>query len=127
MDILKVVLIAIIVSILALFLKSVRSEYSILVVIIGSVILIVYILNSLSGIFSFFSKIIDRTGIDKDLFMVVFKIIGVGYLVEFSASVCADSGNSSIANKVLLAGKILIFILSMPIITNLFEIVVELI
>ena len=30
------------------------------------------------------------------------KIIGVGYLVEFSAGVCSDTGNSSIADKVIL-------------------------
>ena len=68
----------------------------------------------------------EKTGIDQDLFVILLKIIGVGYLVEFSAGICSDSGNTSIANKVVLAGKILIFLLSMPIIKNLFEMVMDL-
>ena len=55
------------------------------------------------------------------------KIIGLGYLIEFSANVCRDSGNNSIADKVVLAGKIMIFVISMPIISNLFEMILELI
>ena len=55
------------------------------------------------------------------------KIIGIGYLVEFSANVCRDSGNSSIADKVIIAGKMMIFIISLPIITNLFDLVLDLV
>ena len=59
------------------------------------------------------------------MFSTLLKIVGVGYLIEFSASVCIDSGNSSIADKVVLAGKILIFSMSLPIINNLFNLVME--
>lgn len=80
----------------------------------------------MTDIFAFFGGVVTKTGIDKDLFSLLLKIIGIGYLVEFSAGVCMDSGNSSIANKVLVAGKVLIFLLSMPIIQNLFETVLSL-
>ncbi len=126
MELYKVILLGVIISILAVFLKSIKAEYSLLCVIVGSVILLFYILNSLTEVFSFFGGVVDKTGIDKNLFSLLLKIIGIGYLVEFSAGVCADSGNSSIANKVLVAGKILIFLLSLPIIQNLFETVLKL-
>ena len=61
------------------------------------------------------------------MFKTLLKIIGVGYLVEFSAGVCIDSGNSSIADKIVLAGKVLIFSLSIPIISNLFNMIMDLI
>lgn len=127
MELLKVVLLGIIISIMAVFLKSIKSEYSVLCVIVGSIILIVYIINALTDVFAFFGTVVDKTGVDKDLFGVLLKIIGVGYLVEFSAGICADTGNSSIASKVQIAGKILIFLLSLPIIKNLFEMVLGLI
>ncbi len=127
MELLKVILLGIVVSIMAVFLKSIKSEYSVLCVIVGSIILIVYIINALTDVFSFFGTVVEKTGVDKDLFGVLLKIIGVGYLVEFSAGICADTGNSSIASKVQIAGKILIFLLSLPIIKNLFEMVLGLI
>lgn len=127
MELLKVVILGVVISILSVFLKSIKSEYAYLCIIVGSILLILYMVNALTDIFSFFNLVVDKTGIDKDLFTVLLKIIGVGYLVEFSAGICNDSGNVSIGNKVLIAGKILIFLLSMPIVKNLFEMILGLI
>lgn len=127
MELLKVLILGIILSIITVLLKQIKPEYSLICIIVGSIILIAYILSGITTIFDYFSKIVDKTGIDETLFTTLLKIIGVGYLIEFSAGVCIDSGNSSIADKIVLAGKILIFTLSMPIITNLFNLVLELI
>jgi stage III sporulation protein AD len=126
LELLKVVILGVIISILSVLLKQVKPEYSVVTIIVGSLILIFYILNSFQGLFTNFATLIDKTGIDRELFVTMLKIIGVGYLVEFSASICNDSGNSAIANKVVLAGKILIFALSMPIISTLFNFVMDL-
>ena len=127
MDLIKVLILGIVVSILAVLLKSVKQEYSLLCVIVGSVIIILYILNSILDIIDFFMNIVSKTGIDSQLFTILLKIVGMGYLVEFSAGICRDSGNSSVADKVVLAGKIIIFLMIMPIISNLFEVIMDLI
>ena len=127
MELIKVLILGIIVSILALFLKQIKSEYSLLCIIVGSVIILIYIFRYLTQVFDFFQEVINKTGISYDLFISMLKIIGIGYLVEFSANVCRDSGNTSIADKVVLAGKIMIFVISLPIITNLFDMILELI
>jgi len=127
LEIVKILVIGIVVSILSVLLKQIKPEYSLICVLIGSGILIIYIINSFQGILEFFARIVDKTGIDKSMFTTMLKIIGVGYLIEFAASVCNDSGNSSIADKIILAGKLIIFTLSLPIITNLFDLVMELI
>lgn len=127
MDLIKVLILGIIVSILAMFLKEFKPEYSLFCVIIGSVLILIYVLNSLVGVFDFFENVVNKTGIDYDLFLSMLKIIGLGYLVEFSANVCRDSGNASISDKVILAGKIMVFAISLPIISNLFGMILDLI
>ena len=127
MELIKVLIIGIVVSVIAMFLKSIKPEYSLLCVIVGSIIIILCMLNSLTTVFSFFENVIEKTGISYDLFLTMLKIIGIGYLVEFSANVCRDSGNASIADKVILAGKLMIFIISLPIINNLFNMVLDLV
>lgn len=126
MELIKVLIIGIIISIITVLLKQIKPEYSLICIIVGSIVLIVYILSGVTQIFGYFSQIVDKTGIDQNLFTTLLKIIGIGYLVEFSAGVCVDSGNNSIADKIVLAGKILIFSVSMPIITSLFNLVLEL-
>ena len=125
MELIKVLILGIIVSLLALFLKQIKPEYSLLCVIVGSVIILIYICNSILGVFDFFMNVVNKTGISQELLVIMIKIIGLGYLVEFSANVCRDSGNSSIADKVVLAGKLMIFVISLPIISNLFDMVLE--
>ena len=127
MELFKILILGIIISILAMFLKQIKPEYAFLTIIVGSIIILVYILNYITDIFVFFQEILDKTGINYSLFMTMLKIIGLGYLVEFSASVCRDSGNNSIADKVVLGGKLMIFIVSLPIISNLFNMILDLI
>lgn len=127
MEIIKVLVLAIIVSILSVLLKQIKPEYSLMCILVGSAILIFYILSSFQNIFEFFAQIVDKTGIDNGLFNTMLKIIGVGYLIEFTSSICNDSGNASMADKVVLAGKLIIFALSLPIISNLFNLIMELI
>ena len=126
MEFAKIIVLGIILSVLTVLLKNIKPEYSLICVIVGSIILVMYILSGVQSIFEYFKTIVDRTGVDNVMFSTLLKIIGVGYLIEFSASICNDSGNSSIADKIVLAGKILIFSMSLPIITNLFNMVLEL-
>ena len=127
MELIKVIILGVIISILSILLKQIKPEYSLICIIVGSVILISYILSGIQDIFNYFSTIVNKTGLDNAMFTTLLKIIGVGYLIEFSAGVCIDSGNNSIADKIIIAGKVLIFALSLPIITNLFNMVMELI
>lgn len=127
MEFAKIIVLGIILSVLTVLLKNIKPEYSLICVIVGSIILVMYSLSGVQSIFEYFKTIVDRTGVDNVMFSTLLKIIGVGYLIEFSASICNDSGNSSIADKIVLAGKILIFSMSLPIITNLFNMVLELI
>ena len=82
MELLKVLILGIIISILSVLLKQVKPEYSLICIIVGSIILLGYILNSVSSIFSFFSEIVSKTGVDSNLFITLIKIIGVAILIS---------------------------------------------
>lgn len=126
MDLFKIIGLGILISIVAVITKQIKPELSIAVVLAGSVLMLIYILNALTDVISTFNQMVNKTGINQELFSIIIKIIGVGYLIEFAADICRDSGNTAIADKVILGGKVLIFILAMPIITSLFNIILEL-
>lgn len=126
MDIIKIILIGIVTSITSIILKQIKPELSILVVISGGLVILISLADMLTSVLAGFTNLVDSTGINKSLFSCILKIIGIGYLSEFGANVCADSGNSSLADKILLGGKIAILIVSMPIINSLINVVVSL-
>ncbi len=122
----KIISIAIITCIASLIIKPVRPDFAIMLSIVGGIIIIFYLISYLSNVFESFNNIFNVTGINSSLYSIIFKIIGIGYLTEFTASICQDTGNASLADKVLLGGKIIILVMALPIVTSILDIVVEL-
>lgn len=123
MDIFRIVGVGIITAITALIVKQVKPEISVIISITGGIIMLLLLVDSLTNVFSVFSSIVEKTGLSSGLFSAILKIVGVGYITEFSANLCFDAGAGSIADKILLAGKIIILVLALPIVNNIIEII----
>ena len=82
-------------------------------------------LSSFLLIISFY-KIFQITGVQSSLLTPLLKIVAIGYIAEFGANICVDAGASGVADKVLFSAKLIIFVISMPIITTLIDMVVAL-
>ena len=118
-DILKVIGVAFITAITAIILKGTKPELSFAVTIVGIIILLSFVLDMLRGSMSIFATISQMAGVENGLIKMLLKIVGVGYITEFSAGILNDFGSSSLAEKVTLAGKVTIVLLSMPIVESL--------
>ena len=125
MDIIKIVGIGLITVIASMLVKPIKPEVSIIIGLCGGVLILIQTINYVIDIIDAFSSIIDKTGLDTGLLKTLLKIIGVGYLTEFSANLCNDAGSSSVADKILFAGKIIILVMALPIVTSIIEIIVE--
>lgn len=110
-------------AIIAGFLKTAKSEFSIFVVLSTGVIILIMLINGMSDVVGAFYGIVTKSGIPDELFQGILKIIGVGYLTEYSAGICEDYGTPSIAKKLQLSGKIIIFLMALPILTSLVELI----
>ena len=69
------------------------------------------------------SEIVSLTGMENSIFRILLKTVGIGYLVEFSAGILNDMGATSVADKVVLAGRLTVIIMSFPILNGLLSIV----
>jgi len=123
MLLIKIIGIGIVTSIAVVLIKQLKPEIAIVVGLAGSILILLNIATLLGTVIDTFTDLTEKTGIDSSLFMLLLKIVGVGYLTEFSANLCADTGSTSIADKILLAGKVIIMIIALPIITTLLDII----
>ncbi len=122
MDIVKIAAIGIITAVCVLILREGKSpETALLVGICGGVMILLSVVDYFSDIFSVLKVFMDKSGIPSTIYSVVFKIIGIGYIADFSAGIVEDAGQKSLAEKILLAGKLMIMVLSLPILTLLFD------
>lgn len=119
MEIVKIIGVGIVTAIAAVLLRSSKPELSFAVTVAGCAIILIFAVDLFAGTFSIFAELGEKTGIDNDLIKIILKIIAVGYLVEFAADIVEDFGAKSIADKLVFAGKVIIFSISLPIIRSL--------
>lgn len=126
MDIFKIVGVGLLTCIASMLIKSIKPEYYIVVVLSGSIVILFMLVDALSTILNYFFLISSKTNIGYELITIALKILGVGFLCEFANGICVDSGNSSIGDKIILAGKVVIVCLAIPIITSLLNTIIAL-
>ena len=119
MDIFKVVAFGLVATILIVLIKEQRKEMALMLTIIASLGIILFAIDEISGIITLLANLAERSGINKDYLMIIIKVTGIAYIVEFGKNICQDAGQSAIATKLEMAGKVAIVSLSIPIISAL--------
>ncbi|MCX4287308.1 MAG: hypothetical protein OSJ68_08520 [Clostridia bacterium] len=86
-----------------------------------------YAFDYLSESVEFIKTFTNGAGINNDVVRIIFKVVGIGFLVELTAGSVKELGFDSVADKLLLCGKIIIFVVSVPILNSTYKIIVSLI
>lgn len=123
LEVSKIIGVAFITTIASILLKPTKPELSFAVTVTGVIVVLLFIVDALQNTLSVFTSIAAVTGIENGLLKILIKIVGVGYLTEFGASILQDFGGNSMADKVVLGGKITIVLLSLPVIEGLLNMV----
>lgn len=109
----------IIIVVLALQLKNIKSEYSVVIMIVGCVIIFFYSISGIIKVVEILKKIINDTGINDEQIIILLKIMGISYIAEFVSDIAKDSGYSALSNQIQIYGKITILVVSVPILESL--------
>ena len=123
MELIRIIGVGLVTAIAAILLRSTKPELSFAVTVAGCVIILIFSLDILWSTFGIFEQIGEQTGIDNSLIRIILKIIAIGYLVEFAAGVVEDFGSKSVVDKLVFAGKVIIFTVSVPIVQTLVSLV----
>ncbi|MBR6689327.1 MAG: stage III sporulation protein AD [Clostridia bacterium] len=123
MDIFKILAFALVALVLILIVEKNNKEMGVLLILLASIGILVGVFSSIKEVITILKKLADGAGINSKYLSIIIKVTGIAYLVEIVKNVCVDAGNSSLATKVELAGKLSIAILTIPLITNVISLV----
>lgn len=126
MEVIKIIGIALIALIIIVLLKQYKPEYTIYISLLAGALIILLVMDKLTGIINLLQSLANKTSINSTFLSLLIKITGIAFLSEFAVSICKDSGEASIANKIEIGTKIIIISMSIPIITSLLEIILKL-
>lgn len=127
MSIVSIAGFAIVAAVLALTLKQYKPEFSVLITIIAVIVIFAAILDKIIPAVDMLNSLFSKVNISSDFAGVILKSIGVCLIVQIAADTCRDAGESSLASKIEIAGRFTILFLSLPLLTQVLDLSVELI
>ena len=122
-EIFKIIGVGFITSVAAVLLKTTKPELSFAVTVTGVIVILLFIIDSLQNTIGILGELARMTRVDNGILKILIKIVGVGYLTEFSSGILNDFGSNAVADKVVLGGKITILLLSLPVLEGLLEMI----
>lgn len=121
MEIIKIIGIGFLTLIITIILKENKKEYAMYSVLIGGAIIILYSMGTIKTIVDFAKSLSVNLKYNNMFITLILKITGIAILTEYTVSICKDSGENAIANKIDFASKIIVISLSIPIISTTLE------
>ena len=125
MDIIKIIGIGLVSLIIIIILKQYRPEFAVYVSILAGIFILVLSISQISGVINLLKSLASKANINSEFLGIILKITGIAILTEFAVSICQDSGESSIASKIDIGGKVMIITISIPIISSLLETILK--
>ena len=119
MEVIKIVGVSIFAVIMIIILKNYRPEMALVLSIITGIGIMLYAISKMSSVINVLNDLVSKSGVNTDFLLIIIKVIGIAYIVEFGKNVCIDAGQSSIATKLEMAGKVVIVVLTIPLISSL--------
>jgi stage III sporulation protein AD len=124
-NIIQIVIFGLVTTIIVVTVKQQRPDIALLISLAGGTVILIFVVSSLSVVIETISNLFNKSNMDSVYITTILKVIGIAYLADFGAQLCKDAGESAIAAKIELGGKILILLLAIPILTALMELILK--
>lgn len=127
MDVFIICVSAVVAVVFAVLLKKYNPEIAMLTTLITGVIIFSAVLSALSPAIELLNRFSTLApGADENV-GILLKSIGICYICQFSADSCRDSGQSALASKIELAGKVAVVLLCLPLLEEIVNLAMSII
>ena len=126
MGIFQVVGAGVLCAVLAITIKKQSPEIALIITIASSVLIFLMVLPMLTQVIGVLSQVGGMLDGGMQYVSLAFRVIGVAYMAELGASVCTDAGESAIAAKIDLGGRVIIMVMALPVVVDIVGVVLGL-
>lgn len=116
MEIFRIVGVGFVTAVAAIVLKQTKPELAFAVTVTGIILILAFVADMLKDTLAALDSVAKTAGVESGLIKTLLKIVGIGYLTEFAAGILNDFGAASLADKVVLGGKLTVLAVSFPLI-----------
>ena len=113
-------------ALLALVVKRGSPETALLLTVAAAVVVALALAGVVEELLDFLRELGAASGVSQDLFVPLFKTIGIALVVKVGGSLCRDAGESALAAVVEMAGTLCALLAALPLLRAVLDMLMEL-
>ena len=104
-------------------LEKTSKEYSVIISILCSVMILSYIVLEITPLLDLINQLTEFLNGGEDIYIILLKSLGICIVTNISMDICKDNGETALSSIILMCGKISILILSIPLLNELISVI----
>lgn len=113
-------------ALLALVLKKGTPELALLLTLGAAVAVLLTLAGAVEELTAFLEELTERSGVSQELFVPLYKTVGIALVVKVGGSLCRDAGESALGSVVETAGAVCALLAALPLLRAVLSLLLEL-
>ena len=113
-------------ALLARVVRRGNPEQALLLVLGCVVLALLSLVGSIRELLEFLAELGERSGVARELFVPLYKTVGIALIVRLGGEVCRDAGEAALAAALETAGSICALLIALPLLRAVLSMLLEL-
>ena len=113
-------------ALLALVVKRGSPELALLLTMAAVTAVLLLLAGSLGELLDFLREVGEASGLSEDIFIPLYKTMGIALVVKAGSSLCRDAGESALGAAVEMAGTVCALLVALPLLRAVLALLMEL-
>ena len=122
----QIAAVCVVAALLTLLLRKTNPEAALALTLVAAAAAVLFLADGFRSLTEFLRQLTDSAGVSSDLFVPLYKTIGIALVVRVGGDLCRDAGESALAATVETAGTVCALVVALPLFTKVLDLLSEL-
>ena len=113
-------------ALLTLVVRRGSPEQALLLVLGCVVLVLLSLIGTIEELLAFLTELGERSGVARELFVPLYKTVGIALIVKLGGEVCRDAGEAALGAAIETAGAICALLIALPLLRAVLSMLLEL-
>ena len=125
-QVIQITALCIVGALLTLVVRRGSPEQALLLVLGCVVLVLLSLIGTIEELLAFLTELGERSGVAQELFIPLYKTVGIALIVKLGGEVCRDAGEAALAAVIETAGAICALLIALPLLRAVLSMLLEL-
>lgn len=121
----RIAALCIIAALLTLVVKRGSGELAMLLSLAAVTAVLLSLAGALEELVAFLRTLEQRSGLPEELFLPLYKTVGIALVVKAGGNLCRDAGESALAAALEMAGSVCALLVALPLLQAVLDLLLE--